>query len=230
MSQNRVCAILLAAGSGSRMNIGVTKQRLTLRGKSVLLHSLEAFDGCDEISDIILVVRDDEVDFAASESKCISKLRKIVVGGKNRVHSAHNGFFAIDFPVDFVAIHDAARCLITPSSISKVVRDAFTYGAASASSPVVDTVKRINSEGFSVYTEKREDLRLAATPQIFRHGLYFDAISSADINDPTLTDDNMLMEKIGVPVYMTDTGKMNIKITHAQDLVFAEYILGSRND
>ena len=230
MNRKRVCAILLAAGSGSRMNIGVTKQTLEIKGKSVLLRALEAFEACDDITDIILVVKADEVDFAKFESRSVSKLRKIVIGGKSRAESARNGFFAIDFLADYVAIHDAARCMISSELITKVVVDAFSYGAASASSVVVDTVKRINSDGFAVATENREELRLAATPQIFAYDLYAKAISLVDVGDVSVTDDNMMMEKIGVPVYMTDTGKSNIKITHSEDIAFAEFILENRDD
>ena len=229
MNRNRVCAILLAAGSGSRMNVDVTKQKLILKGKSILLRSLEAFESCEDITDIILVVRRDELSFAASEAKGISKLRKIVEGGSSRVISAKNGFSAIDFPVEYVAVHDAARCLIRPDMITKVVEDAFLYGAASASSLVVDTVKRISFDGFSVSTENREELRLAGTPQIFRYDIYRKAISEADIDDLSVTDDNMLVERIGVRVYMTDIGKGNIKITHAEDLDLAGYLLEKIN-
>ena len=230
MSQSRVCAILLAAGSGSRMKLDKTKQTLRIRGKSVLLRSLEAFEICDKITDIILVVKEDELDFAYSEAKGILKLRSVVVGGKSRLESAQNGFSHIDFPCDFVAVHDAARCLILPEKITRVVDDAIRYGAASASSTVVDTVKRVDDFGFVLGTEKRESLRLAGTPQIFRYDLYSKAIHSVDIDDAGITDDNMLMEKIGVSVYMTDVGKDNIKITHAEDLLLAEYLLDRGNN
>ena len=228
MNQVRVCAILLAAGSGSRMNLDVTKQKLEIKGKSILFRSLEAFENCADITDIVLVVREDEKDFASAEAKNISKLRYVVCGGARRTESARNGFLSVDFSCDYVAIHDAARCLITPDMITKVVRDAVSHGAASASSVVVDTVKRVNSEGFSVCTENRDALRLASTPQIFRSDLYAKALSEVDLSDISITDDNMLMEKIGVSVFMTDVGKENIKITHAADLALAECLLESR--
>ena len=229
MKENRVCAIILAAGSGNRMNSKLTKQRLLINEKSVLFRSLEAFEHCDDITDLILVVREDEMNFAISETDGrFSKLRKIVRGGETRFESARNGFSAIDFPCQFVAVHDAARCLILPEMISKVVEDARIYGAASASSRVVDTVKRVDSNGFSLNTENREELRLATTPQIFKYELYEKALAKGG-KSSDITDDNMLMERIGVPVYMTDIGSMNIKITYAEDLVFAEYILERRN-
>ena len=227
MNQIRVCAILLAAGSGSRMNLDVTKQKLEIKGKSILLRCLEAFENCVDITDIVLVAKEDEKDFAALEAKGISKLRGIVTGGARRTESAKNGFVAIDFSCDYVAIHDVARCLISPNMITKVVRDAVSYGAASASSVVVDTVKKVDSEGFAVSTVNRDLLRIASTPKIFRSDLYSKALSEVDLSDISITDDNMLMEKIGVPVFMTDIGKGNIKITHAEDLALAECLLES---
>ena len=230
MDQKRVTAVLLAAGSGSRMNLSLTKQRLSIKGKSVLFHSLLAFEKCDCITDVILVLREEEKDLFLSEIKGITKLRKIVVGADTRIGSAKAGFFAIDFPCDYVAVHDVARCLIKPEMITKVVLDAFLYGAASASSLVVDTVKKVDGDGFVVSTENRNNLRLAGTPQIFEYGLYGKAISSVDPFDSTVTDDNMLMERIGVRVYMTDVGKNNLKITYAEDVLFAEYILEQENE
>lgn len=228
--ENRVCAVILAAGSGSRMNQELTKQRLLIDGKSVLLRSLEAFESSEDVSDIILVVRDDEMDFVLSETDGnFSKLRKIIHGGKTRFESAALGFKAIDFPCQLVAIHDAARCLVSGDMITKVVNDAAIYGAASASSRVVDTVKRVDENGFIVCTEDRERLRLASTPQVFRYDLYASALSRVDVNKTLPTDDNMLMELIGAKVYMTDVGSTNIKITYAEDKDLAEYLLERRD-
>jgi 2-C-methyl-D-erythritol 4-phosphate cytidylyltransferase len=113
--------------------------------------------------------------------------------------------------------------------ITKVVRNAIIYGAASASTVVVDTVKRVDKDGFAVGTENREELRLATTPQIFDYELYGKAVSLALEKKINVTDDNMLMEYMGVRVHMTDVGKTNIKITYAEDVAFAEYILERRD-
>ena len=164
MNNDRVCAILLAGGSGTRMKLSTTKQKLMIKGQSVLFRAVSSFEKCREISDIILVGRDDELDFAKEElSVGFKKLRKIVIGGKTRLQSAANGFFAIDFDTHLVAIHDVARCLIQPEMITKVVLDAEKYGAASACYPVVDTVKTVDDGGFIVSTQKREKIRLATT-------------------------------------------------------------------
>ena len=226
MNNTRVCAILLAAGSGSRMNIGVAKQRLSLKGKSILSRSLEAFQNCESITDMILVIKREDTEFATAETEGrFSKLSKIVIGGNTRTESAKCGFYAIDFPCDYVSVHDVARCLVTPDMITKVVNDAILYGAATASSRVVDTVKKVDTNGFSVSTENREILRLASTPQIFKYEFYEKAMSDADTSDLSITDDNMLMERMGIPVYMTDVGATNIKITYSDDILFAEYLL-----
>lgn len=230
MNKKRVCAILLAAGSGSRMNLGVTKQQLQIKGKSVLVRSLEAFEGCDDVTDIILVTKEDEKELFLSEIKGCSKLIKIVSGADTRIGSARCGFYAIDFPCDYVAVHDVARCLIKPHMITKVVGDAFLYGAASAASVVVDTVKRVDDKGFVICTENRDTLRLAGTPQVFEYALYDRALSSVPCSEVSATDDNMLMERIGVRVYMTDVGKNNLKITYAEDVLFAEYLLEKKNE
>ena len=208
----RVCAILLAGGSGSRMNSEVTKQRIRIDGETVLFRAVNAFSRCNEITDIIVVVKDGELDFATEEIGAVPKVRKIVIGGKNRVESAENGFNAIDFSTNFVAIHDVARCLITPDMITKVVIDAKKFGAASASAAVVDTVKIVDENGFVVNTIDRDTVRLATTPQIFRYDLYEKALRDKSIDKTDVTDDNMIMERIGVKVYMTDIGKRNIKI------------------
>lgn len=230
MEKCRVCAILLAGGSGSRMNLDKTKQQISLKGKSMLYRAVASFEACENITDIVLVVREDEVDFAAKETVgAFTKLRRIVIGGNTRSKSAKNGFFSIDFPCDFVAIHDVARCLILPDMITKVVLDAKKFGAASASSAVIDTVKRIDSDGFIIKTENREALRMAQTPQIFKYELYLRAMSEIDIEQVEATDDNMLMEILEIPVYMTNLDNVNIKITHAKDIPYAEYYLGERN-
>lgn len=231
MEKRRVCAILLAGGSGSRMNIGITKQRLSLRGKSMLYRTLSLFEACESVTDIVLVVREDELDFAKNEADGIfTKLRRITAGGATRAKSAKNGFLSIDFPCDFVAVHDVARCLITPDMITKVVLDAAKFGAATASSLVVDTVKRVDKNGFILATENREELRLATTPQIFGYELYLRAMSEVNIDEANITDDNMLMEILGIPVYMTDLDGVNTKITHAKDIPYAEYFLGDKDE
>ena len=228
MTKYTVAAVILAAGSGSRMNISTTKQQLLIAGKTVLRRSLEAFQSCSGITSITVVVREGEQDFAMQQAFGLDKVRSIVIGGKTRAESARIGFGAIPEDSDYVAIHDAARCLITPEAISSVVNDAVKHGAASASMRAIDTVKLVDNEGFVLDTPDRDRVMLATTPQIFKTDIYSTALNLTDSTDSAITDDNMLVERAGYKVFCTDTGKNNMKITHSDDVEYAEFILRSR--
>ena len=223
-----IAAIILAAGSGSRMQIGVTKQQIEFNGETVLRRSARIFNECDDIDEIVIVTRADEMDFAKEAVKGLSKIKSIVVGGKTRAESAKAGFMALE-GASYVAIHDAARCFVTADIISRVVCDAKKYGAATASSHVTDTVKGIDPEGKIINTINRDVIRTVQTPQVFLSELYAKAISTVSLDDPSITDDNALLERIGVYSYLTDTGKNNIKLTTLEDLSFARYLLNGED-
>ena len=219
-----VCAVILAAGSGSRMNLNTTKQKILLGTESVLRRTVRIFDSCDSIDSIVVVCRDDEVDFAENETKCFSKVLSVVVGGDTRVESAKIGFSVIPHSAQYVAIHDAARCFITAEMISAVVFDAKKYGAATASSQVTDTLKLVDENKNITKTVDRTVVMAVQTPQIFRVDLYKKAIETYKF-DNNVTDDNMLLELIGIAPHCTDTGKSNIKLTTVEDLAYANYLL-----
>ena len=221
----RVAAVILAAGSGSRMKLGVTKQKILLGTESVLHRVVRIFNDCRVINSIVVIVRDDEVDFAKEELKNFDKVQKIAVGGDFRFESAKIGFSLIDENTDFVAIHDAARCFVTGEMIEDVVSDAVKYGAATAAASVTDTVKTVDSDGKIVGTVDRNSLMLVQTPQIFGVELYRKAINSISVYDESITDDNMLVERIGGKIHCTDTGKYNVKLTHKEDLEYAVFLL-----
>lgn len=218
-----VTAVILAAGSGSRMGAETTKQRITLSGESILHRSVRAFAFCGEIDAIVVACRADEVDWARAELEDISKPVSVITGGKTRAESSLKAFSEISKESDFVAIHDGARCLVTEKNIEDVVRAAYIHGAATAGSKVTDTVK-LCYDGFVKSTIPREGLFFAHTPQVFSRDLYEKALK-ADLIDASCTDDNMLVEQIGGEIYTVDTGKQNIKITTADDLAYAEFIL-----
>ena len=127
-----VAAVILAAGVGSRMRSDKTKQKIEILGKSVLRRTLEAFDKCTLVTSITLVIRKGEEDFVRGEIIGIAKPVNVVFGGATRAESARLGFAAIPSDAEFVAIHDAARCLITDNMIKSVAEEAFSYGAATA--------------------------------------------------------------------------------------------------
>lgn len=227
---DNVTAVILAGGSGSRMQLNTTKQKLLIDGVSVLYRTVKAFDTCDEIKSIVVVVRTDEIEFAKSETLDFKKVKKIVVGGTCRAESAKNGFVSIDWETDIVAIHDCARCFITEDMIKAVIRDAKVYGAATASYRVTDTVKLVDGDGNVVSTLDRNNIYLVQTPQAFKYELYKKAINSSDVFDASITDDNMMLERIGVKVHCTDTGKENIKLTVKEDLKYAAFLLKEENN
>ena len=216
--------IILAAGVGSRMNSDITKQRMSVFGKSVLLRAVLAFERARSVEEIVVVCREDEIDFVKAELSRISKLKKTVVGGESRSRSARNGFYAVSENMKFVAIHDAARCLISPELIDRTVYAAWEYGAASLVGRVFDTVKKVDDDGFIKTTVDRNSLRLAQTPQVFEKSLYEKALLKSECTD--VTDDNMMLELIGASVYAVEADGYNFKITTRSDIEYAEFLIG----
>lgn len=216
-------AVILAAGMGSRMRSDVTKQKMIICGKSVLYRSVSAFERAEEIDEIIVVCRDGETEFAGCELSEFKKVKHIVLGGATRRESAERGFGAVSDRARFVAVHDAARCVISPELIDLVCRAAYEHRAASAAAPVTDTVKATDAGGMIVKTVPRDGLLLAQTPQIFDRDLYKSALAAFSAEE--VTDDNMLLELSGVPVYPVVTDRYNFKITTRRDIEYAEFLI-----
>lgn len=224
-------AILLAGGSGTRMGSDVTKQMLLLDGTPVVVHTLRAFECCPYIHEIVLVSKKEEL--SAMRALCdvfaFKKIRAIVAGGSTRQLSALAGFEAIDGEkTKYVAIHDVARCLVTPAMIADVVATAYAEKAAIAACRVYDTVKRAGAGGYIAKTEDRDALWCAQTPQAFSADLYRAAAYTAMQAKFSATDDAMLCERIGQRVKLVDCGRENIKLTTPADIPAAEAILAAR--
>ena len=231
MDKFNTAAIILAGGTGSRMQSDKTKQFIDILGKTVLERTVLAFDKCELINEIVVVVREGEESDAITliNKLNISKSFKTVIGGACRAESAKNGFLAISQDTDFVAVHDAARCLITPEMIDKVVKMAYKTSAATAVCSVSDTVKQVDKDGKIVATIPRETVFRAQTPQVFSKDVYKRAlIRCEDLS--AITDDNMLLENIGADIYAVDLGYNNIKITTQEDLRLAKNILTERGE
>ncbi len=221
-------AVIVAAGNSTRMGKKVSKQLLKLAGIPVLARTLHAFAQSGYIDEIVLVTRAEDMhDITLLLTKYgIKKPVRMVIGGATRADSVKRGVEAINKKSKFVAIHDGARCLITPQMIKKVLRAAYMHRAATAACTVSDTVKIATKRGFIARTENRDLVWLAQTPQVFDVNLYRAAL--ANVKDDTLTDDNQLIEAIGYPVKLVDTGAENMKITRPEDLPRAEAILAQR--
>ncbi|MBE6611083.1 MAG: 2-C-methyl-D-erythritol 4-phosphate cytidylyltransferase [Ruminococcaceae bacterium] len=225
-------AIIAAAGRGTRMcdESGTTKQMMELCGLPVIVRTLKAFEESALINEIIVVALAEEIEIydRYRSEYGLTKISAIVPGGDTRQESVLCGFEAISDKSDFVAIHDGARCLITPEMIDKVLNEAFRKGAATAAVKASDTVKRADIKGFITETINRDELWLAQTPQIFKTEVYRAAAYVAKEEGFAATDDNMLAEHVGFQVKLVDCGTDNIKITTPADLAIAEVILRRR--
>lgn len=223
-------AVILAAGSGSRFSDNVQKQFLEIRGESVLIRSARAFQNSEEIHEIVLVTRRADVEGCRNllRQNGITKLTTVVAGGDTRQQSAKRGFDAVNPECDFVAIHDAARCLITPNMIEAAMESAYVHGAAACAARVSDTIKRTDNASFVTETIDRENCWTVQTPQVFMADMYRAASYMAERDHVTGTDDCFLCERLGFKVAMVDVGKTNMKITYPEDAVIAEAILASR--
>lgn len=227
-------AIIAAAGSGTRMRDadGRTKQLIELCGIPVIVRTLLAFQESEEIDEIIVAAKPDEIDIYNnfSDKYGLTKLTAVIAGGDTRQESVLRGFEIISDKSEFVAIHDGARCLVGTDAINSVVREAYACGAATAACKVTDTVKKSNFKGYIEETIDRDSLWLAQTPQVFKSDLYRAAAYISRDDDFKATDDNMLAEHIGYPVKLVDCGSDNIKITTPADLAVAEVILRRRSE
>ncbi len=226
----KTAAILLSGGVGARFGADVPKQFTELAGIPILIRSAKALDAAPEIDEIVIVSRKEDI--AATYALCreygIGKLSAVTIGGETRQDSALAGVSAVSPEIEYLAIHDAARCLVTEETVSEVVREAYRYRAASAASPIYDTVKTVDRDGFIKETLDRSSLLAAETPQVFYRPLYLAAAYSAKEKGTAVTDDNSLMEAIGQAVKLVLSRGENFKITTPADRIRAEAVIAER--
>lgn len=221
----KITAIVLAAGTGKRMNSAVAKQYMMLAGKPVLYYSLKAFEE-SEVTDIVLVTGEDDISYCQREivnKYKITKVSAIVAGGKERYHSVYEGLKAAA-GTDYVLIHDGARPLLTRDIIARSVNEAKQSGACVVGMPVKDTIKVVGEDGFAKATPDRRGLWQVQTPQSFSYSLITDAYEKVIASgDTSITDDAMVLERItGRQVRVIEGSYQNIKITTPEDLAIAE--------
>lgn len=224
----RVTAIVLAAGSGKRMNSDVHKQYMMLVGKPVIYYALKAFEE-SEVTDIVLVTEAGEEEYCRREiveRYGIRKVSAIVEGGKERYHSVYEGLKAA-VGADYVLIHDGARPLVTADIIARSIKAAEESLACVVGMPVKDTIKVVGEDGFAKETPNRSTLWQIQTPQSFSYALIADAYQKVIASgDTVVTDDAMVLEKVtGQSVRVIEGSYCNIKITTPEDLMVAEAYL-----
>lgn len=226
-NMKNVCAVIVAAGTSSRMH-GIDKQLLDIGGMPVIARAVSAFQKSEIISEIVIVTREDlisKINGIVSEYG-FSKVKAVVVGADTRQKSVFNGISQSSVNCEYIAIHDGARPFVTQEIIRNTVAAAVKYGAASAAQTVKDTVKATDETGRIIKTVDRDTLRLMQTPQVFLKESYIAAMKTVEDSEK-FTDDCMLMEKFGKPVYAVDSSPLNIKITTREDIVLAQAIVRS---
>jgi 2-C-methyl-D-erythritol 4-phosphate cytidylyltransferase len=227
LSVDRVGAVIVAAGSGSRFGEERPKQYEDLAGMPVFLHSIKTFGLLDSITDIVVVVRSgDERKVEAMVERLESKYPiQIVAGGATRQDSVFEGLLTLEtFGVTAVLVHDAVRALVDAATIDRVLEAVNRYGAAIAALPVVDTIKRVR-EGKIETTVSRADLWRAQTPQGARTQHLLAAYELARMQRFTGTDESELLERAGYPVHVIEGSERNFKITYPADLERARSLL-----
>ncbi len=200
------------------------KMLLEISGKTVIERSVEAFLPLREIDEIIVTAREEELDTYIS----LLDYEKVtfVIGGATRQESVKNAVETVD-EADYIIIHDGARPFIKKENILSTLKAAGEYGAAAVGTPVKDTIKVIDENGFVIETPERSTLFAVQTPQVFSLELYKKAMKKAEEDKMNFTDDCQLIEYLGEKVKMVSGSYSNIKITTPDDIALAENIIRS---
>ena len=214
--------MIAAAGSGQRLGAGGPKAFVELAGRSMLEWSLDAFRAADTVTEIVVAAPSGQQDAVASQGVVA------VPGGEHRSESVANALALCG--EEFVAVHDAARPLVTPGLIDAMVEELAAEedaAAVIAATPVTDTIKQVGDEGQVDRTLERSGLWAVQTPQVFRADALREALADPD-SLPDASDDAMLVERQGGRVMVHSTSPDNIKVTTPFDLRVAELLLRER--
>lgn len=228
MEKQKYTAIVLAAGSGKRMNSKVHKQYLIIQDRPVLYYSLKAFED-SAVDEIVLVVGKGEEKFCRKEivdKYGISKVKAIVEGGKERYHSVFEGLKQTS-DADYVLIHDGARPFVNQKIIRRCMLEVPEYQACVVGMPVKDTIKIADEGGYAKQTPDRKNVWMIQTPQTFSYALIYEAYEEMlKTEDTAITDDAMVLERIkGKKSKLIEGSYRNIKITTPEDLLIANVYL-----
>lgn len=222
-------AIVVAAGTGSRVGGEVPKAYLQICGRELLLRTLDRVFAVARVEPVIVVVAANEM------ARCEALLRQddqlakrpwtLQIGGATRQESVRRGLDKVASDIDIVAIHDGARPFITPALFDRSIWEAEAKGAVVPGLVPRDTIKSVGADGRVQATPQRSALREIQTPQVFRRELILEAHRRALHEGFQATDDAMLVEWMGQPVYVIEGEKLNFKITLPEDVWLAETLI-----
>lgn len=235
----KTCAIVLAGGSGSRMQARTKKQFMEVDGVPLLWYSLQVFQSCLVVDEVILVASEEDLDHCRLDIVAhygFSKVKQVVEGGKERYHSVFAGLSAVTPDTSYVLIHDSARPFVTEEIIRRSLEDVQKYGASIVAMPVKDTIKICDKEQMVTQTPDRTHTWLMQTPQVFSYSLVKKAYEKLMESEKTLiqkgihiTDDAMVVETFfpAQKIHLVEGSYENFKVTTPEDLLFAQ-VYGKR--
>jgi 2-C-methyl-D-erythritol 4-phosphate cytidylyltransferase len=221
-------AIIVAAGDSRRM--GFDKLFAAIAGKPVIAHTIRAFERAISVDGIIVVAREDRHD----EIKTIvrddnfKKVKSMIPGGKRRQDSVRAGLDHLESVMRYVAVHDAARPLVTPQQIDRVFEQCRIHGAAALAEPINDTLKRADADLLVTDSVDRQELYAMQTPQIFERQLIAEAYRAVYTKNVSVTDEVSAVERLGRKVALVLNDDFNFKITYPRHLPLAEFVLTQR--
>ena len=213
------------------MKTAINKQYLVLAGFPMILHTLQVFQGEPLIDEIVLVVGKDEVSGCKHkivDQYGLSKVRLVLVGGKERQDSVYRGLQVLADDCQWVVVHDGARPLLIGEILQQTIKEAQVCGAAVAAVPTKDTIKVAGPDGIVQTTLERRSLWSIQTPQVFDRSLLMEAYAKAYEDGFYGTDDASLVERLGYKVKLVLSSYENLKVTTPEDLDIAEAILARR--
>ena len=223
-------AVIVAAGSGTRMGAQIPKQFLEVMGRPILAHTVEKFQNNGCIDEIIIVTSESYISFCANMAKnCgFDKVRAIVLGGATRQISVMNGIAQVSDDIDNVFIHDGARPLVSDRVIAKCAEALADNTACAVGVPMKDTIKYSDNGEYIDRTVDRSHLWQIQTPQCFRVELISECHRRAVNDGFEATDDCMLLEHYGEKVALVEGDYENIKITSPQDIFVMEGLISDK--
>lgn len=226
----KYAVIIPAAGKGERFGGGENKIFARLDGRPIFLRTLELFINREDVCQTILVVSGG--DMTEMKSRYGANLGfmgvQIAEGGARRFDSVRGALATVREDAEFIAVHDAVRPCAGGNMIDAVFAEAARTGAAILAAPLHGTIKRVSESGVIDTTVPRENLYEAQTPQVFRRELLLDAYANAPEDAQSITDDALLVERMGHPVSVVKSDPSNLKITAREDITLANAILKAR--
>lgn len=221
-------AVIVAGGSGTRMGKELPKQFLILNGKPIFIYSVQSFLLAYPTIKIVLVLPKEYIEMAQHliAQQNIDARVEFVEGGKTRFDSVKNGLRQVTESDEIIFVHDAVRCLVSPTLIKYCGNTAAKEGSAIPVVPVKDSMRRINPGLDSSTIVNREHLVVVQTPQTFKRDLLLKAFDQT--YNPLFTDEASVVEAAGDQVKLVQGEETNIKITFPEDLAYAEWRLGNR--